>query len=430
MRIKSIILFLLVFFSLQAQKSLSLDEALNIALKNNYDIRVARNNSDIDKINNTPGNAGMLPTIQITGSGNLSQNNVYQKLSSGVENNFPSQSSSALNAGTELNWTLFDGGKMFVTKSKLSEIESLGAIQFKDKVLQTQFDIIAAYYDVVRQKQQLNSINVIINYNRERVKLTQIGFDAGYYLKSDLLQAKIDLNVSLENAVNQQFAINVAKKNLNVLLAQNFDTDFVVADSIPLDYTPDKEKLMSQLNSSNTGILMSQKQIDIAALVLKENKTGYLPKVNFRAGYYYSQSSNSVGTTLENRTFGPEVGGSVSIPLFSAGENKRKVSGAKLDLESEEYNLSNVKLQTKTELENALTDFENQQQLLKIEKENYELTKENLEISMQRLSHGQTTALEVHQAQEFYVQSFTRLINFEYNLKMSESKLKQLIASF
>ena len=80
-------------------------------------------------------------------------------------------------------------------------------------------------------------------------------------------------------------------------------------------------------------------------------------------------------------------------------------------------------------MQNALIDFENQQLLLQIEKENNQLTKENMEISLQRLRLGQTTSLEVHQAQESYVQSSTRLLNFEYNLKIGETKLKQLVSS-
>jgi outer membrane protein len=56
------------------------------------------------------------------------------------------------------------------------------------------------------------------------------------------------------------------------------------------------------------------------------------------------------------------------------------------------------------------------------------MAKENLEISMQRLRLGQTTSLELHQAQESYVGAQTRLVNFEYNLKVAETKLKQLLS--
>jgi outer membrane protein TolC len=103
---------------------------------------------------------------------------------------------------------------------------------------------------------------------------------------------------------------------------------------------------------------------------------------------------------------------------------------SKVQLKSAEYDLENSKIQVNTLLQNSLTDFESQQNLLSIEMENVDLVKENLEISMQRLRFGQTTALEVRQAQQSYEDSLTRLINFKYNLKVAETRLKQLIAGF
>lgn len=429
MRIILMLFFLAGFSIAEGQNILTVDETVNIALKNNFGILVARNDADIAKANNTPGNAGMLPSLQLTGSGSYALDNVRQTLSAGSENKYPSLATSSVDAGAQLSWKLFDGGKMFVTKNKLEEIEVLGEIQFRDKVLQTLYNVISAYYDVVRQKQQLNSINEVMHFNQERVKIAQAGYDAGSMLKTDLLQARIDLNVIMENAINQQFIIDSSKKYLNELLGKNSDTAFEVSDSIPLNYSPDKNALLRALDSSNTTLQSFHKQIDIARLSLKEYTKSYLPAVNFSGGYFYSHSDNSMGSILNSRSFGPQIGGNLTVPIYSAGENKRKVTTAKIQLQSAEYDLQNVELQVNTDLENALTGFENQHQLLKIEKENNELTKENLQISLQRLRLGQTTSLEVHLAQENFVLSGTRLINFEYNLKIAETKLKQLIAS-
>lgn len=424
-----VFLLFMLFSVVQAQNVLTLDKAVDIALRKNFDILVARNDADITRMNNTLENAGMLPTVNLNGSGYYSYDNVYQKLSSGTVNKYSSQSSKSVAANTELSWTLFDGGKMFVTKDKLNEVQTLGELQFQAKVLETMYNVIAAYYDIVRQKQQLNSINEAIKYNKERVTIAQAGFDAGSLLKNDLLQAKIDLNVAMENSINQQFTIVEAQKMLNRMLGQDPTAIFEVTDSIPLLYTPDRNELFQKLNLSNATILSFKKQIDIARLTLKENQKAYLPTLSFRGGYYLSQTANSEGSSLKNRSYGPQVGGTLSIPLYNGGATKRKISIAKKELQSAEYDLENVKLQMNTELQNALTDFENQQHLLQIEKDNNQLARENMEISLQRLRLGQTTSLEVHQAQESYVQSFTRLINFEYNLKIAETKLKQLIAS-
>ena len=428
-RIISVLLLSISFSGVQGQKVLSVDDAVQIALKNNFDILIARNDADIAKVNNTPGNAGMLPDIKMSGSASYEVNNIHQGLQSGAESDYPSLKSAAISAGTQLSWTLFDGGKMFVTKNKLNEIETLGEIQFRDKVLNTMYNVIAAYYDVVRQKQELNSINEVINYNKERVTIAKAGYNAGSLIRTDMLQAKIDLNVTMEESINQQFIIEAAKKTLNELLGQAVDQPIEVTDSIPLNYVPDENELRQKLFSSNTSVLSYQKQIDIASLSLRELNSSYLPTLDLNAGYYLSNTTSSAGSILHTRSTGPQVGGTLVIPIYSSGENKRKVAAARLQLQSAEYELQNVKLQVNTDLLNAITGFNNQLQLMQIEKENNDLNKENIEICLQRLRLGQSTSLELHQAQDSYVQSCTRLINFEYNLKIAEIKLKQLIAS-
>lgn len=412
-----------------AQKLITVDNAVGIALKNSYDILVSRNDADIAKMNNTAGNAGMLPTVAANGSDNYSVNNSYIKQYPVSEINSSNVSTNAVNANIQLNWTLYDGGKMFVTKNKLNEIEALGGLQYRTQIEQTVYDVVVAYFNVVKQQQQLVSFNKVISYNQERVTILQTSFNAGSTAKNNLLQAKIDLNVSKENSIAQQSIIISSKRNLNQILSLNIDsTAYDVIDSIPLMYKPNKADLLNKIYTNNTNILSFQKEIDIAKLSVDEFKANRLPKVNFNTSYNYQFTNNSSGTTLLSRYYGPQVGGSISIPIFQGGNINRLIATSKIQLESAHYNLENSKIQVNTQLENALTDFENQEHLLAIEKENTDLVKENLEISMQRLRYGQTTALEVRQAQQSYEDSFTRLINFKYNLKVAETKLRQLIA--
>jgi outer membrane protein TolC len=417
--------------STYAQKLITEQDAVGIALKYNYDILIARNNATSDSVNNTTGNAGMLPTLSINGSESYSTaNNVQQKFSDGTSSTVTNANSNSIDASVGLNWTLFDGGKMFVTKRKLNEIQALGEIQFRDRVLQTEYDVILAYYDVVRQKQELASINEVITYNLERVKISQISYDAGLSPKTNLLQAKIDLNVYQENAINQQTIIIASKRTLNQLLGRNADIQFDVLDSIPRNEFVDKKELAQKLDSSNTSILAYKKQVDVSKLSLKEMNTLLLPKINFNAGYGLFQSNTPESNPVRSRTIGPSIGGTISIPIYQAGNASRQIRTARIQVSSDEYNLENIRLQMNQQLQNALTQFENQMNLLRIEKDNAILAKENLEISIQRLRFGETTSLEVSLAEGSFVDSLTRLISFEYNLKVAETKLKQLLSRF
>ena len=429
---KNFILFLLIFtVSLNrsfAQDLLTPDSAVHIALKNNFDIRVARAAADISKTNNTPGNAGMLPGIGITAIDAFSIDHISEHMADGSRLTSSNAQANQLSAGIALNWTLFDGGKMFITKRKLNEIETLGEIQFRDKVLQTLYDVYAGYYNVVKQIQELKAIREVIRFNQERVDILQASFNAGLAPKTDLLQAQIDLNVYQENAISQQIVILAAQRQLNQLLSRDPEVPFRVIDTITINFHPDNKELLQKLFTTNTTVLSYQKQVEIARLGIREIKASRFPNLNFNAGYDFINSENTTGTVRMNQLYGPQVGGTLSIPLFEAGNISRQIHVARLQLESANNDFANTKLQINTQLQLALTNFDNQQQLLQIERNNSVLAKENLTISMRRLELGQTTALEVRQAQESFQESLNRLTDFGYNAKIAEIKLKQLMA--
>ncbi len=425
-----IIITIIQSLMLNAQQIMTLDDAISKSLKNNYNIMIARNKADITIINNTKGNAGMLPEIALRGGATYEVNNIHQEYSSGANSDYSSLSTTALSAGAELNWTIYDGGKMFVSKDKLNQIQALGEVQYKAQVQNTIYQIRAKYYEIIKQKQQLKSINEVMNYNQERVKIADAGFNAGTLAKTDLLQAKIDLNIVRENSITQEFNIKSLKKELYDLLGDSNYMDYEVTDSIPVDFTPDRNSIIDKLNNSNMNILAYQKQIEIAKLAIEEIRSEYLPQLNISAGYYFSNSKNSDGSMLLNRSLGPQLGANLSFPIYSGGETDRKIAESKMQVQSSEYELTYLKIQLQTELDNLLTDFENQKELHNIESDNINLAKENLEIVIDKLKYGRTTSLEVHQAQDDYMQSSTRLLNFRYNLKIAETKIKQLIAEF
>ena len=431
MKKKFILLSILFFICtiLPAQKILTADSAAAIALKNNFDIRIARTAADINKRNNTAGNAGMLPNIGITGSDAYSNGYQNQNYSTGSPISASNASSNSLSAGIALNWTLFDGGKMFVTKKKLNEIEALGEIQFRIQVLQSLYDVNAGYYNVVKQKEQLKAIREVIHYNQERVNLLQASFNAGLSPKTDLLQARIDLNVYQEDAISQQVLILSAHRQLNQLLSRDPEEPFEVEDTLVIDYHPDKKELAQKLFSSNPSILSTKKQVEIARLGVNEFKSLRLPDLNVSAGYDFLQSNYTIGSVRMNQTYGPLVGATLSIPIYEEGNIRRQIAVSKIQVESAQFAFESAKLQVNTQLQLALTDFDNQIQLLQIEKDNFVLAQENLNISIQRLHLGQTTALEVRQAEESFQESLTRLTNFGYEAKIAETKLKQLMAT-
>jgi outer membrane protein TolC len=372
---------------------------------------IARNDARVASVNNTSGNAGMLPTAAAAVS----------------DRYLISSSSNALDASIALNWTVFDGFRMFVTKKKLGSFESLGELRYRDKVLATVSEVTEAYYDVVRQKQRYASFDEIVGRGNDLVNVLQRSFDNGLMHKGTLLQAQIDVNVFREQEIRQQAVIVSARRTLNGLLGRDARTSLEVIDSIVTDYRPDSAQLSRKVFEKNTTLLSYEKSVEISRLAVQELRGLRLPQLTLNAGYVWTQDNPA---TLASRADGASVGGVVTFPLFQAGNITRQVASAGIALQSAEINLRNAKIDLAARLQEALDEFENSRKLLEIESLNVLLAKENLEIATARLAQGVSTILELRQAQLSFVESQTRLIDIRYNLKIAETMLKRLVAEF
>jgi outer membrane protein TolC len=413
-----------------AQSLLTANDAVRLALQNNFDVLIAKNQSEANAILNTAGEAGMLPTVALYATVGTNQNNIQQKYSNGNEINQNGVTGSAINPGIALQWTLFDGTKMFITKNKLNEIENLGIIQYQEQILNTTLSILLAYYDVVRQQMQLQATLEVIAYNEERVKITEGRLNTGLGPKTDFLQAKIDLNIQKENKLNYEYQLADAKRKLNNLIGRNISTDYKVEDSILLQPLENRDKLEAKMLQSNPTLMDFQAQLKISKFSLLETKTSFLPKLVLNSGYNFNRTQNSAGFSLYNQSYGWQTNLVLSMPLYQAGKLKHASQIAQLNIQTLQQQLSQAKLAANLALQSALSMYDVRQKAYDLEKENEELARENMVLSLKRLQLGLGTALDVSQAQATFSSSVFRMASFLFDLKSSELNARKQAADF
>ena len=149
--ILKIIVFLLLSFPMTAQELLTAEEAVKIALENNYQIRIASNELKIDRASATVGNAGMLPTVGASATSNNSIQNTSQVRAGGERVEQDNARNNSLNYGVALDWTIFDGFSMFARYDQLQELEKLGDAQLQQTILMRVRDVLVTYYDLVQE---------------------------------------------------------------------------------------------------------------------------------------------------------------------------------------------------------------------------------------------------------------------------------------
>ena len=420
----------MVSLSGYGQQVLTVEEAIATALKSNYDIRLTRNDSAVYALDYHYANAAFLPRLNGTATKAWNNNDQRQKFADGTARQRDNIKSSNLNAGINLNWTLFDGMKMFATKEKLEEFTKLGELTVRNQVVNTVAEVINNYYNIVQQKQQLKAIEEQMSINEERVKLADRKLSVGLGSKPELLQANVDLNAQKAAQLRQQTLIEQVRQQLNQLMGQPIETTYEVSDSIPLHLGINYEEVANGMDQVNPAILLARKNIDIAELTLKERKAERWPMVSFNSAYNFTRQDNKAAinpfTPLFNQNKGLNLGFTATIPILNGFNTRRLIQQAQLDINYQQINLENQRSLVQTGLSNSYKDYEYQKKALQLEEQNIELAKENVNIALARFRQGVSTYLELREAQISLADAYTRLISARYNTKVAETELLRL----
>jgi len=419
--------YLCLLAKLNAQTSqMTIEQAVELALKNNFDINIAKNSSQESINNNTLGNAGMIPRVDLNASGIFASNTTKQEFSNGLSVDKPGVQSKNITTGAYLTWTVFDGLKMFATHEKLQQLESMGELNAKIQIENTIVKVITAYYTIVMQKQMINGLKNNIDVSEERLKIAQKKFDIGAVSKVDVLQAKVDLNVLKSTLMRQNTLLSNAKADLNQLLIQPVDQDMSVTDSIPMMNQFKYEDLKNSIIANNSDLLFAQKNIEVSKSMIKEGKSTYYPKLNLNANYIFSRAQNQAGFSLLNQNLGVNLGFTASWTIFNGFNNVNNVKNLQLNLENTNYEYENLKTLTQLGLVKSFKKYQDDIAILQLEEENQVLAKENLDIALERFRLGASTSIELKVAQQSYEDSINSLSDARFNSKISETELLKL----
>jgi outer membrane protein TolC len=432
MKRKNIVLALVCFIALssKAQQPLTLDQAIATSLANNYDIRLSRNDSSLAALDYAFSIYAFYPKLNATGGYVFNNNNQKQVLADGSKRESNGIKTNNASASLNLNWTLFDGLKMFITRQRLGELVDLGELEIKNQVINSVADVMKSYYDISRQQQQLKAIEELMKLSSDRLKLAQYKFDVGTGTKSDVLQAQIDYNAEKSAQLTQRTSIVKLKEQLNNLLGVPVNTDFSVLDTIPLNTRLTLDSIQGSIVTTNPQLLLAQKNIDIAGLALKERRAERYPTVSFNSAYNFSRTNNNTVINqyqpLFNQNHGFNYGLTASIPIFNGYITRRNIRAAELNIEYNQLQFKQNLAQINTSVATAYKDYDLYQQTLALEEDNIKLVRENLFIARERYRLGVSTYLEMRLAEQSLADATNRLIQARYNAKVAEIELLRL----
>jgi outer membrane protein TolC len=429
MKFKSLyIILIFIGFAkkVNAQELLPLEDAIKIALENNYEIKLAKNDLKIDETNNYIGNAGMLPSI----NANITDNNTIldtkQTQADGTERELNNARNMNLSYGVSLDWTVFDGLRMFARKEQLNILQKQGEAELKLAILTKIGDVYLAYFDLVQQQQQLKALDTAIVISNERVRTAENRYSIGKSSKLEVLNAKVDLNADRSLLLKQQELFKNAKIALNQILARDVQTDFMVTEETEIDKNLNFQELKESAANQNPQLQAQLLAKNSAEQQLKQVKAGRYPTLRITSGYNFTRSEASLGFVTQSSGQGFNYGFAATVPIFNGSQQNRNEKIAKIQIENANMILEQQKLNLETQLNSAYQSYATNLELIKVEEQNLEIAEQNLDITLAKFKIGTITPIEFRTAQQNYIDAKVRYSNALYLTKIHEISLKEL----
>lgn len=415
-----------------AQEELSLSDAIKVGLAQNFDIQIAEKNIELSEIQNTWGQAGLFPSVDIKFS---QGNNVSDQSNNPTSFIQALLFSNSLQAAPNLNWVLFNGFQVKANKHKLEQLQAQSEGNAALIIENTVQGIILAYYNANLQREKMDLLKNIIQLSREKFQHEQQKTEFGFGTSVELLQYESAYLTDSSSIVMQELAYKNTIKNLNLFMGVDIKTEWTLSDKLMPETTPyNYDELESKMFANNTNIKNQYINIEILKQDISLAKATMYPVLSFNAGANYAtnrykindfpiagQSQVSNGATINYY-----ANFALSFKIFDGGKVKRAIHAVQVQDEITNLNLEKLKLQLSQELSNHYDIYTSRVKIFEISKKAFDVAKRNFEFSKLKENAGLINSFDLRNIELAYLQSGVSLFESVYNLEESKTNLTRL----
>ena len=412
----------------QPAPTYTLKSCLEQGLLNNYSLRIVRNEEQVSKNNATLGNAGYLPTLGLSAGYKGTIDNTETKArATGETTKDNGVFDQTLDAGINLNWTIFDGFNITANYQRLKELERQGETNTRIAIEDLIANIAAEYYKYVQQKIRLKNFRYAVSQAKERLRIVEERYHIGNFSRLDYQQAKVDFNADSAQYMKQQELLHTSRIQLNELMAnKDVDQPFIIQDSlINVTASLNFEELWNATLTINASLLRAEQNNTLARLDYKKVCSRDYPYVKMNGGYGYTLNKYAISANSRRSNLGLNFGVTVGFNRFD-GNRRRERKNARIAVQNARLEREQLEQALRADLSNLWQAYQNNLQMLNLERQNLVAAKENHEIAMERYMLGNLSGIEMREAQKSLLDAEERILSAEYDTKLCEISLLQI----
>lgn len=418
-----IVLLLMLFGNmsmLNAQEELSLSDAINLGLENNYNLRVTQKSEEISQINNTWGNTGIMPSINLTA-------NARENFNFNDNENYRAQT---ISPELSLNWVFFDGFSAKISKQKFEELEELSKGNTAVLVENTIQDIILAYYNCVLQKEMIEVYVELEELSRDRYERSENSKKIGASTTYESLQAKTSWLEDQSNLLQQKVNYENSIRVLNYSLAVEEDLFWNLTNSLDFEIPDYKmEDLKAKMSMNNQTLKNQYLNQSLQAKETALAKSNYYPKLSLSTGInnsdvanYYSGNTPDMAQNSSNAY----IGINLSFNIFNGGITRRSVQIAQISEETEQIQTNQMEHSLNNQLLQMYSNYTLQKSLLELADQKVSAAKLNVELSNAKLKNGSINSFNYRDVQTMYMNAAIAQFRSIYQLIEANTDLLRI----
>lgn len=427
------VLILLSLFSVsiaESQTTYTLESFIAEMLQKDFGIVLLKNEVRMAENNNNPGAAGYLPTINVNADENWSNNNTRQEFFSGQVNQAASAKNSSTNAAIRLDWTFFDGFRMFATDKKLNVLEEISTYNLTAEMEMKIYQASVLFYTLVQQ-QKLNEVyQQALELSKARYDLVKTKLDLGAGTELQMIQARLDLTADSSSFLNNQKEIQNLKADMNRFLAKDPNADFSVQGELTPVQAISYEASLNTAKSQSTNLMIAKANIAIRDLERKELRSFYYPQIGLYGQYAFANSQNQIGILNSSRAYGTGVGFTLQWSILDRLATYTALKNNKIQTENAEIMVAQEDLTIQTELRKTYNELEWARRNLQLEQQNIVESELTFKIAQNAFEQGSITSLELREVQFSIVQAQSRYLQAQLSLKTAEMNVSLTTGDF
>jgi outer membrane protein TolC len=413
---------------LGASYTLSLDRAIELALRNNKPIQVQQQEIAVARANITAAESKFLPYANVGYSFSWTDS-VY------TTNELPDRRKdtrifTGYKSDNELNFTggqmVYDGGASIASLKQARLQLKIQQQTLRSKILQVEYNVRQQYYALLYAYEAFRIAKDLVDQAEAHYENTRTMFEQGTASKFEVLQSKVQVSLAIPQLVDAERSIELAAASLKTLIYATMTDELKAAGT--LEYAPielREQAFLSEAYANNPLVKLNILGVDLKKWAIEQAKSGWYP--NISATTKYSNVSDQLADIMDSQHNNFSVGLTANFSIFDGLATKAKVDAAKAQYLQSVYNYENITEQVAFDVRQACLNMKESSAIIAAQKDNLEEAKEALRISYIRFDNGVGINLDVIDSQTTLAQVRNNLALGMYNYLVACASLDEVM---